>query len=87
MILANQVVDYPENPFQKDPSVFVHYFFSHFFIFAGRFFRNSESYVQEFILTKILRYQIASLFSPHKFCGTNVINILKKHISETHEKT
>jgi hypothetical protein len=85
--LANQVFDNPENPFQKDPSVLVHYFFPHFLTFAGRILRNNESYIQEFILTKILLYKIASLFSPNKFCGTYLINTLKKFISEKHEKT
>jgi len=85
--LANQVLDNPENPFQKTPSVLAHYFFSHFLTFAGRFFKISESYVQELILTKILLYKIASLFSPNKFCGNYLINTLKKFISEKYEKT
>jgi len=85
--LANQVLEHPKNPFQKDPSGLVHYFFPHFLTFAERFFRNGESYVQELILTKILLYKIASLFSPNKFCGTYLNNSLKKFISEKYEKT
>jgi len=85
--LANQVLNNPENPFQKEPTVLVHYFFPHFLTSARRFFRKSESDFQDFILTKILLYKIAFLFSPNKFCGTYLINILKKFISEKYEKT
>jgi hypothetical protein len=85
--LANQVLEHPENPFQKDPSVLVHYFFPQVLTLANRFFRNSESYLQELILTKIFLYKISSLFSPNKFCGTYLINTLKKFTSEKYEKT
>jgi hypothetical protein len=85
--LANQVFDNPENTFQKDSSVLVHYFFSQGSIFVGRIFRNNESYIQDLILTTILLYKIASLFSPNKYCGTYLINTLKKFISEKYEKT
>ncbi len=85
--MANQVLEHPENPFQKDTSVLVHYFYSRFLAFAYHFFSSSQNYCQELLLTKIFLYKIASLFSPNKFCGTYLLHLLKTFTAEKYEKT